>query len=73
MGLYAKVFDDVEELKPMIGPAYEIEIKNEPIKPLHINVARKTPFPLRDGTKAELQRLVYKGILRWLDEGKVAE
>ena len=57
----------------MIGPAYEIEMKNEPIKPLHINVARKTPFVLRDGAKAELLRLVDKGILCWLDEGKVTE
>ena len=38
---YQDVFDDSIELKPMIGPAYEIEMKDEPIKPLHINVPRK--------------------------------
>ena len=29
--LYGQVFDDLEELKPMLGPAYEIEMKNVPI------------------------------------------
>ena len=69
VGLYNHVFDDLEELKPMIGPAYEIEMKKEPIKPLHLNVACKTPFAFRDGAKQELQRLVDQGILRWFEEG----
>ena len=60
---YKKVFDDAEELKPVVGPAYEIELKGEPIKALHLNAARKTPFALRDGTKAKLDRLVAKCVL----------
>ena len=47
----------------MVGPAYEIEMKDEPIKPLQLNVARKTPFALRYGAKAKLDRLVAKGVL----------
>ena len=46
----------------MVGLAYEIELKDKPIKLLHHIVARKTPFPLRDGAKAKLDRLVVKGI-----------
>ena len=70
---YKEVFDDSVELKPMIGPAMKIEMKDEPIKPLHLNVPRKTPFALRDGAKAELDSLVAKGILRKLTEGEVTE
>ena len=68
---YKDVFDDSVELKPMIGPEYEIEMKDEPIKPLHLNVPRKTPFALRDGAKAELDNLVTKGVLRKLEEGEI--
>ena len=57
----------------MMRPAYEIEMKNKPIKPLHLNATGKTPYALRDGAKAKLDRLVAKRILRWLKEGKVAE
>ena len=46
------MFDDFFELKPMIGPKYEIKMKDETIKPQHLNVPRKTPFALRDGAKA---------------------
>ena len=53
----------------MTQKKYEIEIKKDAsIKPLHLNVARKTPFWLQDGVKAELQRLIDKEILRWLKE-----
>ena len=71
--IYAKVFDDSEELKPMMGLAYANEMKNEPIKALHLNVPCKTPYTLREEAKAELDRLVVKGILRWLKEGDVTE
>ena len=70
---YKDVFDDSVKLKPMIGPEYEIEMKDEPIKPLHLNVPRKTPFALRDGAKAELDNLVAKGVLRKLEEGEITE
>ena len=49
----------------MMGLAYANEMKNEPIKALHLNVPCKT--------KAELDRLVAKGILRWLKKGDVTE
>ena len=70
---YRHVFDDSVELKPMIGPQYEIELKDEPIKPLHLTVPRKTPFALRDGAKAERDSLVAKGVLRKLKEGEITE
>ena len=70
---YKKVFDDVEELKPMVGPAYEIELKDEPINSLHLKVARKTPFGPIDGAKPELDRLMAKGVLCWLKEGEATE
>ena len=71
--LYSQVFDDSKELKPMIDPAYEMEMKNEPIKPFYLNVAHKMPFALREGARAELQRLIDKGILHWLEEGEVTD
>ena len=39
----------------MMRPAYEIEMKNKPIKPLHLNATGKTPYALRDGAKAKLE------------------
>ena len=36
-------------------------------------MARKTPFALRDSAKAELDRLVAKGVFRWLKEGEVTK
>ena len=36
-------------------------------------MARKAPFALRDGAKAELDRLMAKGVLRWLKEGEVTK
>ena len=46
--LYKDAFNDSVELKPMIGPKYEIELKDEPIKPLHLSVPCKTPFALSE-------------------------
>ena len=43
---YKDVFDGSVELNPMIGPKYEIELKDELIRLLHLNVPRKTPFAL---------------------------
>ena len=63
MAYCKKVFDDSEEIKPLVCPAYEIELKDEPIKPLNLNVARKSSFGLRDGAKAELERVVANSIL----------
>ena len=57
----------------MIEPKYEIVMKNKPIKPLHMSVARQTPFASQDGANAELLRLIDKGILRWLKEGEITE
>ena len=70
---YKDVFDDSVKLKPMIGPKYEIEMKDEPIKLLHLKVPRKTPFALRDRAKAELDSLVAKGVLRKLEEGEITK
>ena len=64
---YKIVFDDSVELKPMISPEYQIELRDEPIKPLHLNILRKTPIALRDGAKAELDNLVAKRVLRRLE------
>ena len=44
---YKDVLDNSVELKPMIGREYEIELKDEPIKPLHLNVPHKTHFSLK--------------------------
>ena len=67
---YKKVFVDDVEVKPMVCPVYEIEMKDKAIRPLHINVAQKMPYTLRDGAKAQLDRLFAKGIFRWLKEAR---
>ena len=60
---YASVFEVGEKLKPMKGGPWKVELKDGPIKPLHINTPRKTPYAYQDKAKAKLDHLVELGIL----------
>ena len=63
---YKKVFDYEIELKPMKGKPAKIELKDEVIKPLHINVPRRVPYAFEDAAKAERDRLVRLGVLAYV-------
>ena len=63
---YKEVFDYEIELKPMKGKPAKIELKDEVIKPLHINVPRRVPYAFEDAAKAELDRLVRLGVLAYV-------
>ena len=46
MDQYQEVFktNDLDQLKTMKGEAMKIELVDGPIKPLHVNTPRKTPY-----------------------------
>ena len=47
----------------MKDEAMKIELVDGPIKPLHVNTPRKTPYPYQGTSKAKLDKLVSLGIL----------
>ena len=56
---YDSVFNVDTELKTMTGEPMPIElVDNVTIKPLHVNVPRRTPYAYQKIAKAELDRLV---------------
>ena len=62
--MYESVFNVDTELKTMTGEPMRIElVDNVTIKPLHVNVPRRTPYAYQKIAKAELDRLVELGIL----------
>ena len=61
---YDYVFNVDTELKTMTDEPMRIElVDNVTIKPLHVNVPRRTPYAYQKIAKAELDRLVELGIL----------
>ena len=61
---YNSVFTIDAELKTMTGEPMKIDlVDNMTIKPLHVNVPRKTPYAYQKVAKEELDRLVALGIL----------
>ena len=59
--------NDLDQLKKMKGEAMKIELVNGPIKPLHINTPRKTPYSYQGASKAKLDKLVSLGILELVE------
>ena len=57
------VFHTGEQLKTMSGGPIEIKLKNRPIKPLHVNTPRKTPYVYQGAAKGKLNHMVRLGIL----------
>ena len=45
----------------------KIKLKDGPIKPLHVNTPRKTPYAYQDKAKAKIDHLVELGILEKVD------
>merc|ERR1711978_146036 len=64
---HASVFEDGTKLKTMKGGPMKIRLKDGPIKPLHVNTPRKTPYAYQDKAKAKLDHLVELGILEKVD------
>ena len=61
---YDSVFDVDTEFKTMTSEPMRIElVDNITIKPLHVNVPRRTPYAYQKIAKTELDRLVELGIL----------
>ena len=65
MDQYQEVFktNDLDQLKTMKGEAMKIELVDIPIKSLHVNTPRKTPYSYQGASKAKLDKLVSFGIL----------
>ena len=61
---YNSVFAIDAELKTMTGEPMKIDlVDNMTIKPLHVNVPRRTPYAYQKVAKEELDRLVALGVL----------
>ena len=65
---HAVVFDAKEQLKIMKGGPMHIKLKDGPIKPLHVNTPRKTPYAFQDKAKAKLDQLVDLKIMEKVDD-----
>ena len=65
---HAAVFDTGKQLKTMKGGPMHIKLKDGPIKPLHVNTPRKTPYAFQDKAKAKLDRLVELSIMEKVDD-----
>ena len=65
---YAAVFDTGKQLKTMKGGPMHIKFKDGPIKLLHINTPRKTPYAFQDKAKAKLDQLVEFSIMEKVDD-----
>ena len=62
------MFDDEGELKPMIGDPYKIEMRDDiPIKPIHVNVPRRTPYAFQEASKKKIETLVREGVLEYVE------
>ena len=62
---YGEVFNNKGELKPMLGEPYAIERRDDiPVKPIHVNVPRRTPYALQPAGKAKIDHLERLGILK---------
>ena len=68
MSEYNSVFNTDRELKTMAGGTIKIELVDDvPIKPIHINTPRKTPYAYQNTAKAKLDQLLDLGILEKFD------
>ena len=66
---HMSVFDtDGEQLRTMSGGTMKIKLKEGPIKPLHVNTPRKTPYAYQGSAKAKLDEGVRLGILEKVEE-----
>ena len=68
MNEYEFVFKTDGKLKTMAGGPMKIELVDDvPIKPIHINTPRKTPYAYQNTAKAKLDQLLDLGILEKFD------
>ena len=66
---YQSVFEVGETLDVMAGGPMKIKLKdNIPIKPLHLNTPRKTPYAYQGSAKAKLDLMVKLGILEKVED-----
>ena len=69
--IYAEIFNDSEELKPMtgheVGEPMRITLKPD-AKPFAVNAPRQIPYALRDKVKEALQYMVERGIIEKLGD-----
>ena len=69
--IYAEIFNDSEELKPMtgheVGEPMRIILKSD-AKPFAVNAPRQIPYALRDKVKEALQYMVERGIIEKLGD-----
>ena len=60
---HASVFNTEEKLRTMKGGPMKIKLKDGPIKPLHVNTPRKTPYAFQNAAKSKFDYLVELGVL----------
>ena len=63
METHASVFNTEEKLRTMKDGAIKIKLKDRPIKPLHVNTPRKTPYAFQNAAKSKFDYLVELGVL----------
>ena len=65
---HASVSNTEEKLRNMKGGPMKIKLKNGPIKPLHVNTPRKTPYAFQNAAKSKLDHLVKLGVLELVED-----
>ena len=61
-------FNTDEQLKTMSGGPKKIKLKDRPIKSLHVNTPRKTPYAYQGAAKGKLDHMVRLGILEKVED-----
>ena len=64
---HVPVFNTEEKLRTMKGGPMKIKLKDGPIKPLHVNTPRKTPYTFKNAAKSKLDHLVELGVLELVE------
>ena len=65
---HASVFNTEEKLRTRKGGPMKIKLKDGPIKQLHVNTPRKTPYAFQNAAKSKLDHLVKLGVLELVED-----